>query len=145
MTLVGSQLGQFAIVGPIGSGAMGDVYRARDTRLGRDVALKILPAAFAQDQDRRVRFEREARLLAALHHPHIATIFGVEDAGGSAALVMELVEGPTLAERLDGQRPRAKGCPSPRRSRSRVNSPRRSTPRTRRGSSIATSSQPTSR
>ena len=109
MTLVGSQLGQFAIVGPIGSGAMGDVYRARDTRLGRDVALKILPAAFAQDQDRRVRFEREARLLAALHHPHIATIFGVEDAGGSAALVMELVEGPTLAERLDGQKAKGKG------------------------------------
>src|SRR5262245_37601631 len=77
---------------------MGEVYRARDTKLGRDVAIKILPPEFTADPDRRARFEREARLLAALNHPHIAQIHGLEDADGIQALVMELVEGETLAD-----------------------------------------------
>ena len=79
---------------------MGEVYRARDTRLQRDVALKVLPPAFASDHESLARFTREAQLLATLNHPHIASIYGVEDSGGSAALVLELVEGPTLAERI---------------------------------------------
>src|SRR4051812_5970510 len=83
---------------------MGEVYRAHDSKLGRDVAIKVLPDAMAHDADRRSRFEREARLLAALHHPHIATVFGVEDSTGVVALVMELVEGPTLADRI-GRKP----------------------------------------
>ncbi len=81
---------------------MGEVYRARDTKLKRDVALKVLPDAFAQDAERMARFEREAQLLAALNHPNIAAIYGLEESGGVRALVMELVEGPTLAERLAG-------------------------------------------
>jgi serine/threonine protein kinase len=76
------------------------VYRARDSRLGRDVAIKILPHAFTSDPDRLARFEREARTLAALNHPHIAGICGIEDTGTAPALVLELVEGPTLADRL---------------------------------------------
>ena len=79
---------------------MGEVYRARDTRLQRDVAIKVLPAAFAHDVERLARFEREARTLASLNHPNIAHVYGLEDAGGSTALVMELVEGPTLADRI---------------------------------------------
>jgi serine/threonine-protein kinase len=79
---------------------MGEVYRARDTRLNRDVALKLLPEIFAADPDRMARFEREARVLAALNHPHIAAIYGLEDSGSSRVLVMELVEGPTLADRI---------------------------------------------
>jgi Tol biopolymer transport system component len=98
---IGGQLGAYRIDGPLGSGGMGEVYRAHDTKLGRDVAIKVLPAAVAQDADRQARLEREARLLAALHHPNIATIFGVENAGGVFAIVMELVEGPTLAECLE--------------------------------------------
>ena len=101
MTGIDAQFGSYRIVGPLGSGGMGEVYRAHDTKLGRDVAIKVLPAALAQDADRRTRFEREARLLAALQHPNIATIFGVEDSTGVLALVMELVEGPTLAECLE--------------------------------------------
>jgi hypothetical protein len=84
----------------IGAGGMGEVYRARDTRLGREVAIKILPAEFASHPDRLARFEREARMLAALNHPHIATIHGVEESDGVRALVLELVEGDTLAERI---------------------------------------------
>ncbi len=80
---------------------MGEVYRARDTKLERDVAIKVLPAAFVEDHERLQRFEREAKLLAQLHHPNIASIFGLEDSDGAKALVMELVEGPTLAERLE--------------------------------------------
>src|SRR5262245_967269 len=80
---------------------MGEVYRARDARLGRDVALKILPDAFARDPDRLARFEREARALAALNHPNIAQIHGLEEAGGTRALVLEFVDGPTLADRLE--------------------------------------------
>ena len=79
---------------------MGEVYRARDLRLGRDVALKVLPEAFARDVDRMVRFEREAKVLASLNHPNIASIYGLEESNGTRALVMELVEGSTLAERI---------------------------------------------
>src|SRR5687767_291218 len=79
---------------------MGDVYRARDGRLGRDVAIKLLPHDVAADRERLARFDREARMLAALNHPNIATIYGVEEANGVRAIVMELVEGETLAERL---------------------------------------------
>jgi len=96
----GRKLGPYEILAPLGAGGMGEVYRARDPRLGRDVALKVLPAAFAQDPDRMARFQREAQVLASLNHPNIAAIHGLEEAGGVRALVMELVEGPTLAERI---------------------------------------------
>ena len=96
----GTSLGVFTILEPLGAGGMGEVYRARDGTLGRDVALKILPLDFALDAERRARFAREARLLAALNHPRIGAIYGVEEAGGETALVLELVEGATLAERL---------------------------------------------
>jgi hypothetical protein len=96
----GAKLGSFEIVGLLGMGGMGEVYRARDAKLGRDVAIKVLPPTFASDPDRLTRFTREARLLAALNHPHIATIHGLEDADGAPAIVMELVEGPTLADKL---------------------------------------------
>jgi eukaryotic-like serine/threonine-protein kinase len=96
----GSQVGAFRIETLLGAGGMGEVYRARDTRLGRAVAIKVLPDAVAHDPDRRSRFEQEARSLAALNHPHIGAIYGVEESGDVAALVLELVEGPTLAERL---------------------------------------------
>ena len=90
----------YEILGLLGSGGMGEVYRARDTKLHRDVALKVLPDSFAQDPDRIARFSREARVLASLNHPHIAQIHGLEESDGVRALVMELVEGPTLADRL---------------------------------------------
>jgi eukaryotic-like serine/threonine-protein kinase len=93
----GSRIGPYEIVGTLGAGGMGEVFRARDARLQRDVAVKVLPDAFAQDADRRARFEREARTLASLNHPRIAMVHGLEEAGGVYALVMELVEGPTLA------------------------------------------------
>src|SRR5690242_1391048 len=89
----GTRLGSYEIVAPLGAGGMGEVYRARDTKLDRDVAIKVLPAALAQHPDRLARFEREAKVLAALNHPNIAQIYGVEQ----GALVMELVEGETLA------------------------------------------------
>ena len=92
--------GHFDVAGPLGAGGMGEVYRARDTRLNRDVALKILPDAFADDPDRLARFQREAELLASLNHPNIAQIHGLEEDGGTRALVLELVEGPTLEERI---------------------------------------------
>jgi eukaryotic-like serine/threonine-protein kinase len=98
--LTGTSLGPYRILDKVGEGAMGEVYRARDAKLGRDVAIKVLPPSFASDTDRRVRFDREARLLASLNHPNIATIHGLEDADGVSALVMELVDGPTLAEKL---------------------------------------------
>ena len=97
---IGTRLGPYEILAPIGAGGMGEVYRARDTRLGRDVAIKVLPRIFSEDPDRRSRFEREARVLAALNHPHIAAIHGFEEVDGVGALVLELVEGPTLADRL---------------------------------------------
>ena len=97
---VGSRIAVYELTGPIGAGGMGEVYRARDTRLGRDVAIKILPHAVSADGERLRRLDREARLLAALNHPNIATIYGLEDAGDTRAIVMELVEGETLAERI---------------------------------------------
>ena len=96
----GSRLGTYEVVAPLGAGAMGEVWRARDTRLSREVALKVLPAALAMDRERLQRFEREAQVLASLNHPNIAAIYGVEEAGGETALVLELVEGPTLEERI---------------------------------------------
>jgi serine/threonine-protein kinase len=96
----GDRLGLYEILGKLGEGGMGEVYRARDTRLGREVAVKILPRAFTTEPDRIARFEREARVLASLNHPHIATIHGIEDSDGVRALVMELVEGTTVADRL---------------------------------------------
>jgi Tol biopolymer transport system component len=96
----GTRLGAYEIAGALGSGGMGDVYRARDTRLNRVVAIKVLSDLFAGDRDRLARFEREAQLLAALNHARIATIYGLEETNGVRALAMELVEGPTLAERL---------------------------------------------
>jgi serine/threonine protein kinase len=96
----GTRLGPYEIAALIGVGGMGEVYRARDTKLGRNVALKVLPAAFALDPDRMARFKREARVLASLNHPHISAIHGVEDSGEIHALVLELVEGETLAERI---------------------------------------------
>ena len=108
--LMGRRLGAYQILAPLGAGGMGEVYRARDTRLGRDVAIKVLPRALTTDVDRLARFEREARVLAALNHPHIAAIYGFEDGPADAgpsgssipvrALVLELVEGETLAERI---------------------------------------------
>jgi serine/threonine protein kinase len=97
---VGTRLHVYEIMAAIGAGGMGQVYRARDTRLGRDVAIKVLPSNVAIDADRLVRFEREAQVLASLNHPNIATIYGVEDATGTPALVMELVDGPTLADTI---------------------------------------------
>jgi hypothetical protein len=97
---IGSRLGPYEIQAAIGAGGMGEVYRARDTRLHRDVAVKVLPDAFAADPDRLARFEREAQLLASLNHPNIAAIHGLEESGGARALVLEFVDGPTLADRL---------------------------------------------
>ena len=102
--LIGRRLGVYHLLESIGAGGMGEVYRARDTRLGRDVAIKILPALFTSDSSRLAHFEREARALAALNHPNVATIHGVEESGGIRALVMELVEGDTLAKRIGGGR-----------------------------------------
>ena len=96
----GTRIGPYEVVASIGAGGMGEVYRARDTSLGRDVALKVLPESVAHDPERLARFDREARTLAALNHPHIAQIHGFETAGGTPALVMEFVEGPTLDERI---------------------------------------------
>jgi eukaryotic-like serine/threonine-protein kinase len=96
----GSRLGPYEIVAPIGAGGMGEVYRARDAKLGRDVALKVLPEAFAHDAERMARFQREAKVLASLSHPNIAPIYGLEDSSSTQALVMELIEGPTLADRI---------------------------------------------
>jgi Protein kinase domain len=96
----GTQLGAFQITALIGAGGMSEVYRARDTKLNRDVALKILPELFAIDPDRLARFKREAHLLASLNHPNIAGVHGFEDTGAVHALVLELVEGPTLADRI---------------------------------------------
>jgi serine/threonine protein kinase len=101
MTLqAGARLGPYEVTAAIGAGGMGEVYRARDTKLKRDVALKVLPDSFADDPDRLERFQREAEALAALNHPHIAHIHGLENSGDTPALVLELVDGPTLAERI---------------------------------------------
>ena len=96
----GARLGPYEVTAPIGAGGMGEVYRARDRKLERDVAIKVLPATFTSDPDRLARFQREAKVLASLNHPNIAAIYGLEDSHASHALVMELVEGPTLADRI---------------------------------------------
>ena len=130
----GTRLGVYEISAPIGEGGMGQVYRATDTTLGRQVAIKILPDAFAGDPERLARFEREAKTLASLNHPHIAAIYGFEKSAGCAyALVMELVEGEDLSQRIAaGARSRSmRPCRSPGRS------PRLSKRRTSKGSSIA--------
>jgi serine/threonine protein kinase len=98
--VIGTRLGPYEILAPIGSGGMGQVYRARDTKLDRDVALKVLPDHFAHDVERLARFQREAKVLASLNHPNIAAIHGLEEADGITALVLELVDGPTLADRI---------------------------------------------
>jgi eukaryotic-like serine/threonine-protein kinase len=115
MLTAGSRIGSYEVVALLGAGGMGEVYRARDTRLKRDVALKILPESFAADPDRLARFQREAEVLAALNHPNIAHVYGLEESNGTRAIVMELVEGETLADRiargriaLDGALPIAK-------------------------------------
>ena len=92
----GTKLGPYEIIAPLGAGGMGEVYRARDAKLGRDVAIKVLPAVLAGDAQYMARFEREAQVLASLNHPNIAAVYGIEQ----GALVMELVEGHTLAERI---------------------------------------------
>jgi serine/threonine protein kinase/Tol biopolymer transport system component len=113
---VGQQIGHYTILSPLGSGGMGEVYRARDVTLGRDVAIKVLPSLFTSDPERLARFEREARILASVNHPNVATIHGVEHVDGIHALVLEVVEGETLGERLrstasgsDGRRSRSNG------------------------------------
>ena len=103
MTLqVGHKLAHYEILEPIGKGGMGEVYRARDGKLGRDVAIKVLPEEFAQDEERLRRFQREAKVLASLNHPNIASIYGLEQSEGTHYLVLELVPGETLAERIAG-------------------------------------------
>ena len=141
MALVsGTRLGVYEVLGKLGEGGMGEVYRARDTKLDRDVALKILPDAFATDPDRLMRFEREAKRSPSLNHPNIAAIYGIEETTRHA-LVMELVEGEDLSQR-DRARRRFR---STTRCRSPGRSPTRSKPRTSRASSIAISSRRTSR
>ncbi len=98
--VIGQAIGPYAVLSKLGAGGMGEVYRARDTRLGREVAIKVVLEAFLADHERLLRFEREARSLAALNHPNIATLLGMEEADGRHFLVMELVEGETLAEKL---------------------------------------------
>ncbi len=95
-----TRLGSYEIVVPIGSGGMGEVYQAHDTKLGRDVAIKVLPEAFAHDPERLSRFQREAKMLASLNHSNIATIHGLEQSNSTSYLVMELVSGETLQERI---------------------------------------------
>src|SRR6187431_3097776 len=97
----GQTLSSYRIIGPLGAGAMGEVWRARDSRLGRDVAIKVLPEHFASDADRLKRFEREARTLASLNHPNVAQIFSVDQVGDTCFLVLELVEGESLEDRLE--------------------------------------------
>src|ERR1035438_7027482 len=110
----GTKLGPYEIQSPLGAGGMGDVYRATDSKLGRDVALKVILQEFAQDTQLMARFQREAQVLASLNHTNIASIYGLEDSGGVRALVMELVEGPTLADRIrQGAIPPASGWCAP--------------------------------
>ena len=111
---IGARLGPYEIQAAIGAGGMGEVYRARDTKLNREVALKVLPDVFARDPERLARFQREAEVLASLNHPNIAHIHGLEESGAVRALVMELVEGPTLADKLAPARspgPKGHGLP----------------------------------
>src|ERR1700704_1165271 len=96
----GDQIGSYEIVALLGAGGMGQVYRARDTKLGRMAAIKVLPDALVQDTERRLRFQREAKILAGLSHPNIAAVYGWEESGGTPALVMELVEGRPLNQAI---------------------------------------------
>jgi serine/threonine protein kinase len=120
----GTRLGPYEILTLIGSGGMGEVYRATDTKLHRDVALKVLPDAFTLDPDRLARFKREAQVLASLNRPNIAAIYGFEESNGVQALVLELVDGPTLTDRIERGRdscrrrsadspPDCRGAPKP--------------------------------
>ena len=102
--MIGTRLAHYDILEKLGSGGMGDVYRARDSRLGRDVAIKVLPPALAGDADRRARFEREATVVAGLQHPNIVTLHSIEVDGGLHFLTMELVEGRTLAAAIPAER-----------------------------------------
>src|SRR5262245_37700218 len=106
----GKDLGRYRIEGLIGAGGMGDVYRARDVELGRDVAIKVLPAEFTADRERLARFEREARILASLNHPNIAAIYGIDRVDDARALILELVEGETLDDRLYPHTPSSSGA-----------------------------------
>src|SRR5512133_2422318 len=99
--VVGRSFGPYRVLEKIGEGGMGEVYRAHDSNLHRDVAIKILPEPMAHEPDRLARFEREAQVLAVLNHPHIGGIYGLEEADGVRALILELIEGSTLAERLE--------------------------------------------
>jgi serine/threonine-protein kinase len=96
----GNRLAHYEVVAPLGKGGMGEVYRAKDTKLGREVAIKVLPEEFATNGDRLARFQREATVLASLNHPNIGSIYGLEEAGSERFLVLELVPGDTLADRL---------------------------------------------
>jgi len=98
--MIGQTISHYSVIGKLGAGGMGEVYRAQDTKLNREVAIKVLPEGFAQDAERLARFQREAQVLASLNHPNIAAIYGLEESDGIRALVMELVEGPTLADRI---------------------------------------------
>src|SRR5262245_18863970 len=97
---LGARIGPYEVVSPLGQGGMGVVYRARDTQLLRDVAVKLLPEHFANDSERLGRFQREAQVLASLNHPNIAQVYGFQQTSNSGAIVMELVDGETLADRL---------------------------------------------
>jgi serine/threonine protein kinase len=114
MSLAGSRFGPYEIVSLLGAGGMGEVYRARDTKLGREVAIKFLPPAWSADLDRLTRFEREARVLASLNHPNVGAIYGLEEFADIHAIVLELVEGETLAKTLSrtpGPRAKDSGLP----------------------------------
>ena len=137
---LGQRLGPYHIVARLGAGGMGEVYRARDTGSGATWRSRSCRRSFTRDPDRLARFEREARVLASLNHPNIGAIYGLEEADGVRALVLELVEGETLADRIGAAR-----CHRPTRWQSRDRSPTRSKPRTSKASSIAISSRPTSR
>ena len=140
MSLVGRQIGPFLVKTLIGAGGMGEVYRARDTKLNRDVAMKVLPDVFASDLERLARFQREARTLAGLNHPHIAHIHGFEEANGVAAIVMETVEGQISLHASHAVR-----CHWMKHSPSRVRLPKRSRRRTHMESSTVISSRRTSK
>ena len=133
----GARFGAYEILAVIGEGGMGEVYKARDTRLHRDVAIKVVSQLFASDPDRLARFEREATVLASLNHPNVAHIYGVEESNGISALVMELVDGPTLADLIAEHRGTGVAR-RPHRWSSLDRSPMRSKRRMIRGSSIVT-------
>jgi hypothetical protein len=140
VSLVGRRVGAYFIWAPLGAGGMGEVYRARDTTLGRDVALKVISSDLIAAPGARERFEREARLLAALNHPNIAQVYGFEKVDGVSALVMEMVEGPTLRDRVtDGAIPVDEALPLARQIAAALEAAHES------GSSIATSNRKTSR